>query len=137
MENHQITAAKISASSQVNGNFSPHHGRLHYKGIGGAWAAGATDVPQWIQIDLRVEANVTFLATQGRYWDPDQRVTQYKIQHSKDGLSFQVYNQAGDNSPKVRVGWVPEKCFRQPLFKNQIVTFYTLFGKKSRNKRHS
>jgi len=131
MENHKITAAQISASSQADGNFAPRHGRLHYKGIGGAWAAGGIDanVHEWIQIDLRVEANVTFVATQGRYWNPDQRVTEYKLQYSKDGLSFQVYKQAGDNSYKVRIGVVFRKMLH-PQFKNQIVTAYILFEKK-------
>ena len=82
MENFQITAAQISASSQFDGNsnLAPAHGRLHFKGGYGAWAAGVNDLNQWFQIDLRVEANVTFVATQGRHADPNQRVTQYKLQ---------------------------------------------------------
>ena len=104
MENFQITAAQISASSQFDGNsnLAPAHGRLHFKGGYGAWAAGANDLNQWFQIDLRVEANVTFVATQGRHADPNQRVTQYKLQYSKDGISFQVYKQHGESSDKVR-----------------------------------
>ena len=102
MENHQITAAQISASSQFDGNHPPTHGRLHFKGGHGAWAAGANDLNQWFEIDLRVEANVTYAATQGRYGDPNQRVTQYKLQYSKDGISFQVYKQPEENSEKVR-----------------------------------
>ena len=100
MENLQITAAQITASSQFDGSLLPTYGRLHFKGGHGAWAAGAND--QWFQIDLRVEANVTFVATQGRYRDPNQRVTQYKLQSSKDGVKFQVYKQTGENSDKVR-----------------------------------
>ena len=117
MENYKIAAAQISASSQANENFAPRHGRLNYRGNSGAWASWANDSHQWIQIDLRVGANVTFVATQGRYWDPNQRVTQYKIQYSKDGLSFEAYKQAGENSHKVRV-WVRfrKKWFRRPQF---------------------
>ena len=103
MENHKITAAQITASSQFDGNFVPDYGRLHYKGIGGAWAAAGSNLSQWFQLDLRVEANVTFVATQGRYNDPNQRVTQYKLQFSKDGVSFQFYKETGENSDKVRV----------------------------------
>jgi len=102
MENLQITAAQISASSQFDGNHLPTHGRLHFKGGHGAWAAGANDPNQWFQIDLRVEANVSFVATQGRYGDPNQRVTQYKLQYSKDGVTFQFYKQTGESSEKVR-----------------------------------
>ena len=104
MENYQITAEQISASSQFDENYVPSHGRLNYMGDGGAWAAKVIDLNQWIQIDLRVEANITFVATQGSYAGPHQRVTQYKLQYSKDGLSFQIYKQPGENSDKVRVG---------------------------------
>ena len=102
MENIQITEAQISASSQYDGNHPPNQGRLHFKGGSGAWAAGANDLNQWLQIDLRVEANITFVATQGRYGSSGQRVTQYKLQSSRDGLSFKVYKRTGENSDKVR-----------------------------------
>ena len=101
MENRQITAAQISASSQYDGYHAPTQARLHFKGGSGAWSAHANDLNQWFQIDLRVEANITFVATQGRYGITGQRVTQYKIQYSKDGLSFQVYKQTGEISDKV------------------------------------
>lgn len=104
MKNQKITAAQITASSQYDGYYVPNHGRLHYKGHGGAWAAAGSDLSQWFQIDLRVEANVTFVATQGRYGNPSQRVTEYKLQFSKNGLSFQFYKETGENSDKVRVG---------------------------------
>jgi len=102
MENLQITAAQISASSQLDGNYLPTHGRLHFQGGFGAWVAGANDLNQWLQIDLRVEANITFVATQGKYGGSGQRVTQYKLKYGKDGLSFQTYKQYGKNSDKVR-----------------------------------
>ena len=104
MENYQITTEQISASSHFDENYVPSHGRLNYMGDGGAWAAKVNDLTQWIQIDLRVEANITFVATQARYDDLYQRVTQYKLQYSKDGLSFQIYKQPGENSDKVRLG---------------------------------
>ena len=103
MENYHITAAQISASSQFDENHVPSQGRLNYIGDGGAWAAKDNDLNQWIQIDLRVEANVTFVATQARYANLYQRVTRYKLQYSKDGLSFQIYKQSGEQSDKVRV----------------------------------
>ena len=101
MENHKITAGQILVSSQYDGSLLPTYGRLHFKGGGGAWAASTNDLNQWIQIDLRVEANVTFVATQGRHGNPSQRVTKYKLQYSTDGLLFQVYKQYGENSDKV------------------------------------
>ena len=95
----------MSASSQFSEHFAPNQGRLHFKGGGnysGSWSAGTNNSSQWFQIDLRVATNVTFVATQGRHGDPNQRVTQYKLQYSKGGLSFQVYKQNGENSDKVR-----------------------------------
>ena len=104
MENYKITAAQLSASSQYNGYHSPNQARLHYKGGGGyagAWAVAVNDLSQWLQIDLRVDANVTFVATQGRH-NYNQWVTKYKLHYSGDGSSFQVYKQQEENSDKVR-----------------------------------
>ena len=111
MENYQITAAQISASSQFSGNYAPSQGRLNFKGGFGAWTAGVNDLNQWFQIDFCVVANVTFVATQGKYGSLDQRVTQYKLQYRRDGFSFQVYKQTGENSGKVKkffLSYVPE-----------------------------
>lgn len=105
MENYKITAAQISASSQFDKNHSPNQGRLHATGDGGysgSWSAGARNLRQWIQIDLRVETNVQFVATQGRHGNLNQQVTQYQLQYSKDGLSFLVYKKAGESSDAVR-----------------------------------
>ena len=131
MENYQITAAQISASSLFDGNVVPSHGRLHYMGNVGAWIAKVNDLHQWFQIDLRVEANVTFVATQGRYADLYQRVTQYKLQYSKDGLSFQIYKQPGENSSKVRVGMGFKIYFGfSPSLRIKYSPLYTIFKKK-------
>ena len=112
METYQITAAQISASSHF-GSYYPTLGRLHFKGSLGAWAAGANDLNQWFQVDLFVETNVTFVATQGRHGSYNQWVTQYKLQYSKDGLSFQVYKETGENtSDKVRKVFSDHSCSR-------------------------
>jgi len=130
MENHQITAAQISASSQYDANLPPTSGRLHFKGGYGSWATRVNDLHQWFQINLRVEANVTFVATQGRYDEPNQRVTQYKLQFSKDGLSFQFYKETGENSDKVSVGvgsikYIQVKKSRKNLRKTLKTIFFS------------
>jgi len=102
MENFKITPAQISASSHYDENLVPSHGRLHYKGIRGAWAAGVNDLNQWIQIDFGIETTVTYVATQGRY-NYSQWVTQYKLQYSNNGNSFQLFVQQGENVDKVRI----------------------------------
>ena len=101
MENLKITSAQISASSHHDGNHAPNIGRLHYTGHAGAWAVSTNDLNQWIQIDFRVQTTVTYVATQGRH-NIQQWVTQYKLQYSNDGNSFQAFKQQGDNSDKVR-----------------------------------
>ena len=102
MENFKITPAQISASSQYHANYDPSHGRLHYKSISGAWSAGANDTHPWIQIDFGIETTVTYVATQGRH-NINQWVTQYKLQYSNGGNSFQVFKQQGENTDKVRI----------------------------------
>ena len=102
MENFKITPAQISASSQYDENYVPSHGRLHYKGIIGGWAAGANDTHPWFQVDFGIVTTVTHVATQGRY-NTSQWVTQYKLQYSDDRNSFQVFKQLGENTDKVRI----------------------------------
>jgi len=101
MENSKITPAQISASSHYAESLAPNIGRLHYKGNGGAWAAGANDLHQWIQIDFGIVTTVTYVATQGRHGYV-QWVTHYKLQYSNDGNSFQGFKQQGENTDKVR-----------------------------------
>ncbi|XP_078352029.1 EGF-like repeat and discoidin I-like domain-containing protein 3 [Oculina patagonica] len=106
MENFKITHTQISASSQYDGYHTPNQGRLHYMGAGSfvpSWSAGANNLYQWLQIDLRIETTVTFVATQGRH-AYNQWVTKYKLQYSNDGNSFQVYKNQGESSDKVFVG---------------------------------
>jgi len=101
MENFRITSAQISASSQYSGSHVPNYGRLHYKGNAGAWSVKVSDLNQWFQIDFRIQTTVTYVATQGRH-NTGQWVTQYKLQYSNDGNSFQVFKQQGENSDKVK-----------------------------------
>ena len=101
MENLKITPAQISASSYYDVNYVPNNGRLHFKNSDSAWVVGVNDLNQWIQIDFGIKTVVTYVATQGRH-NYDQWVTQYKLQYSNDGSSFQVFKQQGENSDKVR-----------------------------------
>ena len=67
--------------------------------IGGAHAQSMLDSPQawnplsnpglgeWVQMDLGSSRYVAQVVTQGRA-DVDQRVTQYTVQHSMDGITF-------------------------------------------------
>lgn len=99
MENFRITPTQITASSQYDGNHAPNIGRLHYMGYAGAWAAVVNNLNQWIQIDFLIKTTVTYVATQGRH-TVGQWVTQYKLQYSSDGSSFEVFKQQGENTDK-------------------------------------
>ena len=107
MEDYKITSAQISASSQYDVLHSPSQGRLNFKTDGfipGCWTAGANDLHQWLQVDLRIKTAFTFVATQGRNHrnQYDQWVTKYKLNYSNDGNSFEVFKQDGESSDKVR-----------------------------------
>ena len=109
MENGNITDTQITASSEwrTAGDYlHAYQGRLHLKTAGamkGAWAAGQSDVNQWLQVDLRsYNARVTGVATQGRQGG-DQWVTKYKLQFSfvNETAIFQTYKEKGQNKEKV------------------------------------
>jgi len=103
MENYKITSAQISNSSQYDSYHAPKQGRLNFKATGslaGGWSAGVNDLNQWFQIDLGIETNVAYVATQGRNIH-HQWVTKYKMQYGNDGNSLQVYRQQGESLDKV------------------------------------
>ena len=99
MENGNISDTQITASSEwrTAGDYlHAYQGRLHLKTAGnmkGAWAAGQSNLNQWLQVDLRsYNARVTGVATQGRQ-EVKQWVTKYKLQFSfvNETASFQTY----------------------------------------------
>ena len=104
MENYKITSAQISASSQYDNYHAPNQGRLNFKMTGsyrGGWSAGANDLNQWFQIDLGIETDITYVATQGRNVEYSQWVTKYKLLYGNDGDSFVVFRQQGESLDKV------------------------------------
>ena len=105
MENGEITDDQISASREAQPITPAKIARLNRKdgtdGLQGAWASGAQDLNQWLQIDLRVpHTGVTGVATQGRNRN-GQWVTKYKLQYSNDGVNFQYYREHGQSTHKV------------------------------------
>ena len=103
MENYKITSAQISASSKYNNYHAPTKGRLNFKLSGnykGTWSARVNNLNQWFQVDLGIETDVTYVATQGR----DQHiqwVTKYKLLYGNDGNSFVTFRQQGESLDKV------------------------------------
>ena len=107
MESGAILDGQISASSEHDANHAARQGRLNFQETGskkGAWSAGANDVNQWLQVDLRsFYTAVTRVSTQGRNSSINtQWVTEYKLQYSNDGVNFKNYREQGQTADKVK-----------------------------------
>ena len=117
MENGKILDKQITASSEWDANHAAHQGRLNFPEVvevgvpkkSGSWSALINNQSQWLQVDLlRQESVITSVATQGRnshpLWGPhNQWVKSYKLQYSNNGVDFEYYKDARENSAKVRL----------------------------------
>ena len=121
MESGKILDKQITASSewndQWNDHCAAHQGRLNFQEVvergvarkSGSWVARKNNKNQWLQVDLlREESVVTSVATQGRnrnpLWGPhNQWVRSYKLQYSNNEVDFEYYEDARQNSAKVRL----------------------------------
>ena len=117
MESGKILDKQITASSEWNAHHAAHQGRLNFQEVvergvarrSGSWSARKNDMNQWLQVDLlREESVVASVATQGRNRNPlwgehDQWVQSYKLQYSNNGVDFEYYKDARQNSAKVRL----------------------------------
>ena len=107
MQSGLINDGQITASSMWDSNHAPGNGRLGFtrqSSKAGAWCAKTNDVNQWIQVDLGSPTIVTGVITQGRdctQWL--QRVTKYKVQYSRDGMSWEFIKTANKSSVMVRM----------------------------------
>lgn len=100
MASGSISDRQISASSEYNTYLAAKNGRLHN---GTGWSADTDDASQWLQIDFGVQyPTVTRVATQGSRAYPDEWVTEYKLEFSNDGGTFQYYVEQGQVTDKVR-----------------------------------
>ena len=117
MESGKILDKQITASSEWNAHHAAHQGRLNFQEVverggarkSGSWSARTNDKNQWLQVDLlREESVVTSVATQGRnrnslWGGHNQWVQSYKLQYSNNGVDFEYYKDARQNSAKVRL----------------------------------
>ena len=117
MESGKILHRQITASSVWNALCFAHQGRLNFQEVveggvlkkSGSWVAGKNDKNQWLQVDLlHQESVITSVATQGRNRHPHlktyyQWVKNYKLQYSNNGVDFEYYKDARQNSAKVRL----------------------------------
>lgn len=59
---------------------------------GGGWAPERTDRLRWLQVDLRERVEITAVATQGRFGNPDW-VTSYMLLYSDTGRAWKQFRQ--------------------------------------------
>ena len=116
MESGKILDKQITASSEWDANHAAHQGRLNFQEVveggvlknSGSWSALINNQSQWLQVDLlRQESVITSVATQGRNRHAllkthNQWVKTYKLQYSNNGVDFEYYKDARQNSAKVR-----------------------------------
>ena len=97
----RVPDARITASSYFvnDAGHAPWLGRLYQTGTPSNWSAGAADFSQWLQFDFQAPVTIGSVATQGRTASscgpPDgcgQRVTEYRVQWSNDGVNFTTVN---------------------------------------------
>ena len=117
MESGKILDKQITASSEWTARHAAHQGRLNFQEVveggvrrkSGSWTALIRDQNQWLQVDLlHQESVVTSVATQGRNRNPlwgkhNQWVKSYKLQYNNNGVDFEYYKDARQNSAKVRL----------------------------------
>ena len=116
MESGKILDKEITASSEWDANHAAHQGRLNFQEVveggvlknSGSWSALINNQSQWLQVDLlRQESVITSVATQGRNRHAmkthNQWVKSYKLQYSNNGVDFEYYKDARQNSAKVRI----------------------------------
>ena len=116
MESGKILHQQITASSQWNALYAAHQGRLNFQEVveggvlkkSGSWSALIRDQNHWLQVDLLHQEIITSVATQGRNKHPlwkthKQWVNSYKLQYSNNGIDFEYYKDARQNSAKVRL----------------------------------
>ena len=98
MASGKIADGQVTASTEYSSHYAAKDGRLH---TGTAWSADTNDPDQWLQIDLGVEyPTVTRVVTQGS-GSFSEWVTEYKLQYSNDGVTFQYYIEQGQVTDKV------------------------------------
>ena len=96
--NGYILDRDISSSSVLNANTPAKNGRLNYAG-GSSWCAATNDSKPYLQVEFERLYIICAVFTQGNS-QGDQWVKTFTLQTSKDGTTWNDYQEAG--IPKVR-----------------------------------
>lgn len=103
VEDGRITDQQMTASSHFNEHYASN-ARLNNKASTdkngnerwGGWCTDADDKNQYLQVDMGQVRSVSGVATQG--YMMGMYVTQYKLNYSTDGVTWQSYREKGPNS---------------------------------------
>ena len=104
LENNLIVSSQITSSSELDETAKARNARLKLEEIDGenvgAWIASSDDTTPWLKVDLKSNATLRVIATQGRS-DADEWITSYKVSYSIDGLTFEKYEENGQVKVKL------------------------------------
>ncbi|XP_066294612.1 lactadherin-like [Branchiostoma lanceolatum] len=90
MESGAIPDGSITASSFFSEGHEPYLGRLNVVRGHGVWLPKHNSIGEWLQVDIGQLKRVMGTIIQGRPTN-DQRVTSYKLQYSKDRITWTTY----------------------------------------------
>lgn len=91
-----IVSSQITSSSELDETAKARNARLKLEEIDGenvgAWIASSDDTTPWLKVDLKSNATLRAISTQGRS-DADEWITTYEVSYSIDGLTFEKYEE--------------------------------------------
>ena len=104
LENNLIVSSQITSSSELDETAKARNARLKLEENDGenvgAWIASSDDTTPWLKVDLKSNATLRVIATQGRS-DADEWITSYEVSYSIDGLTFEKYEENGQVKVKL------------------------------------
>lgn len=139
---HGVPDSHMTASSFYEDSIyrdSPERARLNledervqiengnYVIMGGGWVANDKDKNEWIQVSFKAQSIVRSIWTQGRFesncCNQSDWVTEYRVQFSQDGLSWQKYKDQSGNDLYFRANTDPDKIVKNDL-PSPVITKY-------------
>ncbi|CAM9332329.1 unnamed protein product [Lampetra fluviatilis] len=91
----RLGADSFSASSDLSSSHAPNFARLNRREGAGGWSPGRVDRGPWLQLELPGRAEVTALATQGRYGSSDW-VPRYLLLYGDSAGNWRQYQEDGN-----------------------------------------
>ncbi|XP_048585280.1 uncharacterized protein LOC5502169 isoform X2 [Nematostella vectensis] len=147
LSNYMIQDELMTASSYMDPYTRPEMARLHTARGHGAWCANMSDIRPYLQIDLRSQYDIGFIAIQGQR-NKEAWVEQFKISYrqlDQDWINYnKVFQGSNDDSSVIKytlntsinarfiriypVKWKQRACLRMELYGFHV-------GRKDRRSR--